>query len=67
MNGHCEKYEEMYVLAMRSGVLGRALETKLITEGNGNPSFSPFQCLNAACDGRGLSDGVNFLYVCVVK
>jgi len=61
MPGDCEKWESMVVVAVRPrGLGGGVLETELIKEGLTSP-----RCHNKACDSRGLSDAVNFLYVCM--
>ena len=63
MPGHCERYANMHLLAICDGSVGGRLETHLIKYAKDR---FPELCLNMAMDSRGLTDGLNWIYICTV-
>ena len=63
MPGHCEQYANMHLLAICDGSVGGRLETHLIEYAKNR--FSEL-CKNIAVDSRGLTDGLNWIYICTL-
>ena len=63
MPGHCERYANMHLLAICDGSVGGRLETHLIEYAKNR--FSEL-CKNIAVDSRGLTDGLNWIYICTL-
>ncbi len=63
MPGHCERYDNMHLLAICDGSVGGRLETHLIKYAKDR---FPAICLNKAMDSRGLTDDLNWIYICTV-
>ena len=63
MPGHCEQYGNMHLLAICDGSVGGRLETHLIEYAKNR--FSEL-CKNIAVDSRGLTDGLNWIYICTL-
>ncbi len=63
MPGHCEQYSNMHLLAICDDSVGGRLETHLIRYAKDR---FPELCLNIAMDSRGLTDGLNWIYICTV-
>ena len=59
--GHCEKYSHMCILGVAIGRLGGRIETALIEYGK---NHFPLACRNVCRDSRGLTAGINFIYLC---
>ena len=66
MQGHCQEYHSMYLLAVSENEVGqpvaRQLEAELIRFAQEN---WPEICANKAADARGQVDGLNFMYMVV--
>ena len=62
MKPHSDAYDSMCILAIAAGKFGGQLETQLIRYAL--EQFSQ-TCLNKAPDSRGLTDGNNFIYMCL--
>ena len=63
MPGHCERYANMHLLAICDGSVGGRLETHLIEYAKNR--FSEL-CKNIAVDSRGLTDALNWIYICTL-
>ena len=63
MPGHCKQCGNMHLLAICDGSVGGRLETHLIQYAKDR---FPELCLNIAMDSRGLTDGLNWIYICTV-
>ena len=64
MKPHSDSYDSMCILAIAAGKFGGQLETQLIRYALDR---FPQNCLNKAKDSRGLSDGNNFIYLCLTE
>ena len=63
MPGHCKQYGNMHLLAICDGSVGGRLETHLIEYAKNR--FSEL-CKNIAVDSRGLTDALNWIYICTL-
>ena len=61
MRGHCESYSSMVIVGVAMGRLGGRIEAALIDHAK---NMFPLLCNNICRDSRGLTDGINFIYMC---
>ena len=61
MPPHADKFERMVIIGIADGRLGGRIEAHLIKY---SKDISP-RCLNTASDSRGLTAGINFIYMCL--
>ena len=61
MPPHADKFERMVIIGIADGRLGGRIEAHLIKY---SKDISP-RCLNTAIDSRGLTAGINFIYMCL--
>ena len=62
MQGHVDSYSSMRVIGIVEGKHSKTVETHLIKYALDQ---FPATCLNKAPDSRGLTDDINFIYVCL--
>ena len=63
MQGHCESYSSMCIIGVAIGRLGGRIEAALIDYAK---NMFPLACENRCRDSRGLTAGINFIYMCHV-
>jgi len=61
MPPHADKFERMVIIGIADGRLGGMIEAHLIKYSKDISSH----CLNTAIDSRGLTAGINFIYMCL--
>ena len=62
MPPHADKFERMIIIAIADGRLGGMIEAHLIKYSKDSRGI---HCLNTALDSRGLTSGINFIYMCL--